>query len=487
MSIMRPDWQQGYGQGKGRGAHFRGELGPIGARDTTSRDRLRMLLSEVLVASALGKPAGTATALELRRLAVQNAEGDWDASALAAVAYLAEHDDDLAARSWLQVMLAGAGRYAEAVALPMSFPSGRPPAPAYSVVISALYELGRVDEARTLMTSLAERFPGLRDEFVTIWDSTAEGAAFSRLVGPSAQDQGLPTFFHLPFCGGTSTIVALKRAVPWAARIEIGRRYGLFQIERALAMPAEDAAKIKLVHLHHPYALQIAGRKLSYFTVLRDPVSQLASGYYKRRESTKIVPTRDTKEHRSATFEAHADYTISEGLTNMLARQLITTHPALAEAYERQFRGSGAFHTTGIEEDMFWFAATAQFPPETLLRMARETLSERFHLVGTMRHLAASHLAGAASIGLPVAERIGHRGKSSQPKSGISPALEERLREANSVDQLLYDEYTERFERDHAELITAVEGGRPSVPARAPATHRNRAMSAPEDPAILGG
>ena len=454
MSIMKRDWQQGYGQGKVRGARVRSELGPVGAGDLTSRDRLRMLLSEVMIDSALGRSSDGGS--ELRRLAVQNADGDWDGTALAAMAYLAEQRGDSAARSWLPVMLAGAGRYAEAVAMPQSVAPGRPPAPAYPVMVAALHELGRPDDARALMSSLTARFDGLRHGFVTIWDDTAEGAAFARLVKKSPQGKALPTFFHLPFCGGTSTIVALKRALPWAARVEVGRRYGLFQIERALAMPAEEAAKIRLVHLHHPYPLRIAGRTLSFFTVLRDPVSQLASGYYKRRDSTKIVPTRDIREQRSPTFEAHAEYTMSEGLTNMLARQLISAHPDLADAYRQRSRGPGAFHTTSTEEDMFWFEATSKLKPETLLRLARETLSMRFHLVGTMRHLAASHLAGAASIGYPVAERIGHRGKSGQPTSGISPTLDRRLRRANTVDQLLYDEYTERFEVDHAELIAAV-------------------------------
>jgi hypothetical protein len=106
---------------------------------------------------------------------------------------------------------------------------------------------------------------------------------------------------------------------------------------------------------------------------------------------------------------------------------------------------------------MFWLSATSALRENDLLRMCRETLDERFHLVGTMRHLEASHIAASASTGSYAADRVGHRGRSGQPERDDDESdATRRLREANGVDQLLYDEYTARFERDYAPLIDLV-------------------------------
>ena len=444
-------WARGFAQGKDRGARFHSLLGPVSSSDATSRDRLRARLAELLVKISLSQPITADELLNLRREAVAQRENDWDGVALAAIAVLSDRGDP-AATAWLQVMLAGAGRYAEALRLEPGFPDGRPPASAYLVLVNALALLGRDSEAVELMTSLTSRFPGLAADFVSRWDATVDGAAFDGLIS-TAPKRTLPVFYHLPFCGGTSMIVSLKQALPWSVWLEVGRRYGLYQLERALSLPAEDAAKLRLVHLHHPFALQLPGRHLDYFTVLRDPVDQLASGFHKRLESSKIVPTRDD----SSDLAAHADYTIRSGLTNQSARQLVITHPELEPVWRRRFRGPGAFHTVGHEEDMLWVEATADIPAERLLELARETLTERFGLVGTMKHLAASHLAAAARIGLPVTRRIVHRGSSRRSGVELSPAVERRLRTANWVDQTLYEEYTAAFESDHRDLISAVE------------------------------
>lgn len=446
-----PSWRRGFGQGKGHGSRFHSQLGPVRPTDATARDLLRSRLSTMLIDAALGTTIEDRDADALRHAAIANREDDWDGTALGAMAELTRRGDP-AAEAWLQLMLAGAGRYDEAFSLKPGFPPGRPPAPAYGVLVNALALLGRYPAARDLLADLGRRFPGLAEEYVSIWDDTAEGEQYARLTA-AAPASKLPTFFHLPFCGGTSIIVSLKQALPWRARFEAGRRFGLYQLERALRLSPTDAASLRLVHLHHPFALQIPGRELDFFTVLRDPVSQLMSGYYKRRESTKIVRTRDD----SATFAEHADHTVRAGLTNQLARQLVVTHPELKAAYRRHFRGSGAFHTVGFEEDMFWLRATAEIKPGRLLTMARETLDERFGMVGSMRHLAASHLAAAARIGLPISRRIVHRGRSGRPASELSASATERLRDANWVDQTLFEDYTERFEVDHRELIKAVE------------------------------
>jgi hypothetical protein len=448
-------WLRGFGQGKGLGARLHADFGPLTSESVRPRDQLRRALSEVVVRSAVGDPIDDGSRNELRRIAVQNRASDWDASALATIGYLAEHCDDQAARSWLPVMLAEAGRYREAVDLPLVFDAaGRPPASSYVILVSAYALLGRQAQARDTMAALRSRFRSLDEDFVTVWDQSPKGRRFAELSASNPSGTALPVFFHLPFSGGTSMIVSLKATVPWAAIIEVGRRLGLYQIERALRLTADETADLQLVHLHHPYPLAVAGRSLSYFTVLRDPVSQLASGYYKRRNSNRIVGTTDAT---SATFDDHAEYTMAAGLTNMLTRQLIVLHPDLRSAYGDHFRGPGKFRTTTVEETMHWFEVTRNLDPPALLRMARETLEESFHLVGSMRHLAASHLAAAAGVGLPVAKTIVHRGRSDRPAETLSPSLEQRLRRANAVDQTLYEEYTERFEREYADLITAVE------------------------------
>ena len=476
MSTTNSDeWVRGFGLGKLRGARLHADSGPIQTAASRPRDRLRTAFAELVRQTALGQPVGQDVRESLRRLAVQNAAEDWDGAALTTVAYLSDHYQDLAARAWLQVMLAGAGHYREAAGLEPVWDAGRPAAASYVMLVSAHALLGQQRSAQQFLEMLGRRFAGLRDEFVSVWDDTPIGHQLDEAMSSQPCGEALPVFLHLPFCGGTSMISSLKQTVPWAAIIDIGRRFGLYQIEYAQALGADQTRGTRLVHLHHPFPITVAGRELSYFTVLRDPVSQLSSGFYKRRESPHIVATYDTD---SATFADHADYTIGNGLTNMLSRQIVALHPDLANQYRRRYHGPGCFSTSAAEEQMFWFSVTDPIPDRTLLRMAQEMLDERFHLVGTMKHLAASHLAGAAGVGLPVVQRIVHRGRSGQPSNGPGRAVESRLRSANDVDQTLYEEYTERFERDYSELIAAVEGpdSQPSVAVAATEAERHEQL-----------
>jgi hypothetical protein len=142
---------------------------------------------------------------------------------------------------------------------------------------------------------------------------------------------------------------------------------------------------------------------------------------------------------------------------------IVTTHPDLQAVYRREFRSAGAFTMISNEEDMFWVRATRRLGESRLLQMCRETLDANFAVVGTMAHLSASHLACTAAVGVPAAHAIGHRGRSGQPPAVEPEPIEIRLRDANAVDQQLYEEYTRRFERDHQQLITAVEEPAPAV------------------------
>jgi hypothetical protein len=350
-------------------------------------------------------------------------------------------------------MLAEAGRFEEAAAVPRSRVKGGPPAFAEPVISTALSALGREDEARERMLQLQEAFPGLEERFVSIWGNDASSRQYAALRA-AADPEALPVFFHLPFSGGTSMIVSLKRTVPWARMIEINRRFGELQIERALSYSAKELADFMVVHQHYPFGFTLPGRRLSYFTVLRDPVSQIRSGYFKRQATPHIIGTRD----KSPTFDDHVAYTVKNGLTNMLSRQIATTHPAIRAKYGERYGDRGAYGPIANEEDMYWLEATADLSESKLEKMCRETLDEQFHLVGTMKHLAASHLAAVASTGVPVAERVGHQGKSGQPTERVEePASVTRLREANAVDQLLFEDYTARFEKKHDALIRAVE------------------------------
>ncbi|WP_300345386.1 hypothetical protein [Nesterenkonia sp.] len=446
------DWTDGYAAGRAAGERFAYKSLQAPSDRRSEHDRLVWLLNQV-VTDAAGRRAPDPSLLrELRSLAVKRRRRDWNGTALAAVSILAAHFDDRRARAWLPVMMAGAGRYEDAVTLPHRIGEAGPPPWALISLVSARLMLGDQEGAAEMLAKLREDAQVLREDLVAAWDETAVGREFARLVS-GHRPETLPVFYHLPFTGGTSTIVSLKQTVPWSAMAEISRRHGLFQIESLLRLSEEELAHRRLIHQHHAFSLDLPGRKLTYFTVLRDPVSQLSSGYYKRLSTQGIVPTKD----HSKTFEEHAQYTIDSGMTNMLARQIVVTHPEFTDAYKRRFSQPGMFRSIDAEEDMYWLEATADLSEDRLLSMCRETLDERFHVVGTMDHLAASHLAGAAAVGLPITRRLVHRGRSGQPKSGLSPDLESRLREANSVDQTLYEEYSEQFRKQHSALIAAVE------------------------------
>lgn len=432
----------------------------VGDRTTIDRltaqpDELRDLLTTMMIEDAGGRSPTAADRDRLRSLAVARRIRDADGLAIAALRTLAERFDDPAARAWLGPALAEAGRLAEAVEAGPVFGPGRPRARHYVILVTALTRLGREAEAAELMALLHRRLRGLRSEFVDRWSDDPLGRAYAAEVAAPREDDTLPVFQHLPFCAGSSMQFSLQLVVPWGLTQQIGRRSGLVEIAELAAAGRSRAAELMLVHQHHPYALQLPGRRLRHFTVLRDPVSQLRSGFFKRAAREQIVTTRDAG---SATFADHAAYTIAAGMTNMLTRMIITTHPELQAAYRRHFDRPAAFAPIRHEEDMFWLRATRGFDEQRLLRLARETLDENFAVVGTMKHLVASHLACTAATGVPVAHRLGHRGRSGQPPVREDDAVERRLREANAVDQQLYEEYTARFVRDHADLIAAVTG-----------------------------
>ena len=464
------DWRRGYGAGKGAGRRFRGQFGPVVGPWRNVRDDLQDALHGALVDAALGREPSGQDLTSLRARAVTHRHDDWSGVALATVALLAREYGDDAARAWLPVMLAERGRFQDATELPPTRPPQGPPPRAQVALVTALSELGRDDEAHALMAELLAASPEMRESFVTTRGEDPVSREFARLVSRAESLRpALPAFFHLPFSGGTSMIVSLKSVLPWGRIVQVQRRFGLLQIEGAQRLTETDVRDLLLVHLHHPFPLELPGRELTYFTVLRDPASQTASGFYKRMTTQGIVPTgdRDT----SQTFEQHVDFCLSHGLTNLLARQIVALHPAVQGKYAAEFRGPGAYRAVTSEEDMFWVTATADIAPSDLARMAREVLDERFHLVGTMKHLAASHLAASASTGVPVAATVGHRGRSGQPSSGASTdPVRDRLRDASWVDQELYDDYTTRFEREYADLIAAVYG-RDGAPTTTPPEH----------------
>ncbi|WP_275005320.1 hypothetical protein [Promicromonospora iranensis] len=446
------DWRQGFARGKVTGAKFRSAFGPevVGRnrRDDVLRD-----FSDIMVRHARGEKIPQSDVQNLRRLAIAKRFSDWDGLVIAVISTLATTFGSASARAWLPVLLSAAGRFDEVVDIEPEFVSNGPRRADWLVVVTALAGAGREDLARTLVDRLDEHVTPEEGSNLTVWGDDALSKEFARLRELAPGDTALPVFFHLPFSGGTSMIVSLKHIVPWGRMVQINRRHGLLQVEHALQMSAEDTAQLMLVHQHHPFAFRLPGRELTHFTVLRDPVSQIRSGYFKRLSTPGIVPTRDD----SPTFDQHIDYTIKHGMTNMLARQIVTTHPDLLGAYRKQFSSSGRFESVRAEEDMFWLEATARLDQDDLLRMCRETLDERFHLVGTMRHLEASHIAATASIGSYTADRVGHRGRSGQPeRTDDESDAARRLRDANNVDQILYDEYTARFERDHSSLIELV-------------------------------
>ncbi|GAA1710106.1 hypothetical protein GCM10009809_03060 [Isoptericola hypogeus] len=457
-ATTEPDSSRAYGEGRTAGERFRGAFGPVRGVARQPLDDLATLFTDLSVDRARGQKPAAWRVNEVRRAAVGSRIGDWSGLSVGVVASLATHFDDPLSRGWLPVLLAEQGRFAEAAELLGTMPDVGAPGWPRVKLVTALWELGRHDDARDLLRHLRDEYPEVRERSLSVWDDDPVAAEYARLRKLAddalSATAAVPTFLHLPFSGGTSMIVSLKNVLPWRRTVEVQRRFGLLQAEAALQMDGDEAARVMMVHLHHPLPLALPGREPSYFTVLRDPVSQIRSGFYKRRSTPGIVPTTDRD--RSQELADHVEYTTTNGLTNMLARQIVVTHPQLRAAYDAEFTSRGAFRPITSEEDMFWCRATAGLSAETLLRLSRETLDERFGLVGTMRHLAASHLAASASTGLPVADRIGHRGRSGQPPSDEGDAVTDRLRDANWVDQQLFDEYTARFERDHAGLVEAL-------------------------------
>jgi hypothetical protein len=446
------DWRHGYARGKYTGAKFRGAFGPEVATRNRKDDVLAEF-SDLMVRHARGEKIPAAAVDALRRHAVAKRFSDWDGMMIAVISTLATTFDNRPARAWLPVLLAAAGRFDEVVDTEVELIHKGPTAQSLLVVVSALANAGREDLARALAERIADHFPAEDLTHLTIWDEDPLSREFVRLRDQAPDGTALPVFFHLPFSGGTSMIVSLKRSVPWGRMLQLNRRHGLLQMEYAMGMSPEDAERLMMVHQHHPFAFELPGRELSYFTVLRDPVSQIRSGYFKRRSTPGIIPTRDD----SPTFDEHVEYTIEQGMTNMLARQIVTTHPDLLSVYRKRFSGAGRFESIRAEEDMYWLEATARLSEDDLLRMCRETLDTRFHLVGTMQHIGASHIAATASTRAVLADRVDHRGRSGQPEQSVEESdAARRLREANGVDQILYDEYTARFERDHAPLIDIV-------------------------------
>ncbi|WP_221585459.1 hypothetical protein [Microbacterium sp. G2-8] len=449
------DWIDGFAEGRTVGERFRAVNGTVvGPGAGSARDALvRTLTSATLDAAARRRPRRKDRA-ELRRRALRLRERDFDGVALGLMALLADRWRDPAAKAWLAPMLAGSGRFREAARRRVRHVADGPSPSDLVVTVSALSLLGRTSHARKRFARLREQSAGVRSDVVSVWDDTALGREYRALVD-AAPRRALPVFYHLPFCGGTSVITSIKQVTPWSTIVPINRRHGLFQIEAALQLDEKEARTKVLVHQHHPYALEIPGRELSFFTVLRDPVSQLSSGFHKRLSTRGVLEMRDGSE----TFADHAEYTMRSGLTNMLARQIAVTHPELRSAYRAHFAGRGNFRSVGTEEDLFFLDATADLSDQRLLDLCREALDTRFHSVGTIAHLGASHLAGAALLRLPVARRVVHTGKSGQPTAQLPDALDAELRAANAVDQTLYDEYTERFRARHAGLIAATEAG----------------------------
>ncbi|WP_349829074.1 hypothetical protein [Brevibacterium litoralis] len=443
-------WRQGYRTGKREGARISAQFGPVSAQERSECGALQKELLGLLVRGEDGPPSADAIA-RVRALAT-SFKPDPDSSRTLAVGVLAEQFGDAASRAWLAPMLAHRGRLDEALKIDVPWDAeGRPGPNWYTVLVNAAALLGRMEDARALAARIGEVFPRWHEDVVTVWDDSPQGRAYRALAERDRDPATVPNFYHLPFCGGTSMAIAMSTSVPRDLTIEITRRGGLHQVERTLDMTGAEAARLLLVNQHHPYVLDVPGREMRYFTVLRDPVSQIASGYHKRSESSRVLGTLD----ESTTFERHVEYTLRRGLTNTLARQIAILHPDIAKGQPKAFGHRAHYRNVASEEDMYWVGATARLSPKNLLELAREVLATRFDVVGSMAHLQASHLACAAQLGLPAMRAIVHAGKSRRSRTEPIP-LADDLRAANAVDQQLFEEHTEAFGSEYADLVDAV-------------------------------
>lgn len=336
----------------------------------------------------------------------------------------------------------------------MNEPGGRDDPPALRARIRDLVRAQRWDEADTALGQWPLRkasgwmSASTDPEYAQVWTQVAP-----RPVGA----ESLVVFTHLPFCAGSSVASALD-ACFGDHGYEIPRRHGLPAIEACLTTSDAERRRLRYVHHHHPFPIVHPHADVRRVVVLRDPAGQMLSGYRKRTENRKIVPTKGMA--GQPTFADAVAYHERRRLVDLQVRELAAHHPALADRYRRHYgaigssrrwvprrRPLGQLESIRFEDDLFCWAATADLTGDELLDLAREVVSSCGDAVIPTERFDFGYRVSMASLGLTVAPSPPNRGRSRAPREAVDPALVERIRQMSGLDTILHREVLDRFDR----------------------------------------
>ena len=251
-------------------------------------------------------------------------------------------DDDEALRGWLGVFLVEHGEHARARALLQESLQRRPDfVPAALSLIQIPIRERRFDDAVDVYDDVAATIPQVRKRVRTTSQRSEVGRAFAEALRNSgAPARDCVVFYHLPFTGGTSAGRMLRYVFASGERYNIRRGGGLRHLARYTRLPDDRLQDLRYVHQHHPYPLDPRGRRLTYFTMLREPVARFLSGYFKRHDNPRIVGGGEWREHTGPSVLDAVEHLAEFGPTDAQARQLAILHPTLRDAYRHEYRPS---------------------------------------------------------------------------------------------------------------------------------------------------
>jgi hypothetical protein len=368
-------------------------------------------------------------------------------------------DDDELLQGWLGVFLVEHGEHARAQGLLHESLQRRPDfVPAALSLIQIPIRERRFDDVVDVYDDVAATIPQVRKRVRTTSQRSQVGRAFAEALrnSSSAPAHDCVVFYHLPFTGGTSAGRMLRYAFASGERYNIRRGSGLRHLARYARLPGDRLQDLRYVHQHHPYPLDPRGRRMTYFTMLREPVARFLSGYFKRRDNPGIVGGGEWREHDRPRVHDAVDHLAEFGPTDAQARQLAILHPTLRDAYRRDYRPSRVSRRISFEDDLHYGHATAHLSADALLDIASDVLETTFLPPLVLEHMEAGYLSLFAQLGIPVMLRPPHLGASRSQSHYVDDATRDRIAALNPVDVELYRRAREQFLKRFGRLADGV-------------------------------